>query len=159
MPSDELTLFSSSADPSYMYFDGGSRGNPGPAAWGFLVVDSDGATVVERGLAIGTATNNEAEYAGLIAGLEFARDAGIQRLVVRGDSKLVIEQMAGNWKVRAPGLQQLHRRARDLAGAISQVSYAHVRRGDNTEADRLVNEALDSADGQAGHSVAVDHEG
>lgn len=144
MADDPLTLFAAPARAAVMTFDGGSRGNPGPAAWGFTIVAADDTVLAAEGRAIGVATNNEAEYGGLIAGLERARELGITALSVRGDSKLVIEQMAGNWKVKAPGLQPLHRAAREVAAHIGAVDYAHVRRAKNTEADRLVNEALDA---------------
>ncbi len=136
-----------------MHFDGGSRGNPGAAAWGYTIVDPDGVMIAAAGRSIGTATNNEAEYGGLIAGLHRAHELGIQTLQVFGDSKLVIEQMAGNWKVKAPGLQGLHREARLAAAKIGQVDYAHVRRGSNAAADRLVNAALDSDEGIADESA------
>ena len=143
-----LTLFASTSD-AVLHFDGGSRGNPGPAAWGFTIAASDGTILAARGGTIGIGTNNEAEYGGLIAGLEQACELGISNLTVHGDSKLVIEQMAGNWKVKAPGLQGLHRTARAHAARLASVTYAHVRRAANSEADRLVNAALDSESGTA----------
>lgn len=148
MDDQALTLFGG-AEPAVMHFDGGSRGNPGPAAWGYTIVAADGTALAAAGRTIGTATNNEAEYGGLIAGLARAHELGITHLTVQGDSKLVIEQMAGNWKVKAPGLQGLHRTARAHAGRLERVTYAHVRRGANADADRLVNAALDADDGVA----------
>ncbi len=127
-----------------MYFDGGSRGNPGPAAWGFTLADPSGTAIADEGRAIGIATNNEAEYGGLIAGLERALELGIRNITVHGDSKLVIEQMAGRWRVKAPGLQGLSRDARALSGRFASITFEHVRRGFNKEADRLVNVALDA---------------
>ncbi len=142
-----LTLFDSATRAAVMYFDGGSRGNPGPAAWGFTIVGEDGTPLAALGKTIGVATNNVAEYGGLIAGLERALELGVTSLAVHGDSKLVIEQMAGNWKVKAPGLQELFRTARAHAGRFTTISFQHVRRGGNAEADRLVNAALDSGAG------------
>ncbi len=89
-----LTLFDSATRAAVMYFDGGSRGNPGPAAWGFTIVGEDGTPLAALGKTIGVATNNVAEYGGLIAGLERALELGVTSLAVHGDSKLVIEQMA-----------------------------------------------------------------
>jgi probable phosphoglycerate mutase len=148
MTEPALTLFAPSAGPAVLYFDGGSRGNPGPAAWGFTLTDADGTVLAARGQSVGTATNNVAEYGGVIAGMECAKELGVASLIVRGDSKLVIEQLAGNWKVKAPGLQELFRKARALAGALPEVRFEHVRRGGNAEADRLVNAALDSQAGE-----------
>lgn len=143
MDDPALTLFSATTD-AVMTFDGGSRGNPGPAAWGFTITGHDGTVLAAAGRTIGVATNNEAEYGGLIAGLERALELGIDNLSVHGDSKLVIEQMAGRWKVKSPGLQGLHRIARGHAARLASVTYGHVRRGENAAADRLVNAALDS---------------
>lgn len=142
--SDQGTLFGD-ADESVLFFDGGSRGNPGPAAWGYTIADPQGETVAAMGRAIGTATNNEAEYGGLIAGLGRARELGITHLRVHGDSKLVIEQMRGAWRVKAPGLQPLHENARGLARQFTVIRFEHVRRAGNAEADRLLNAALDEA--------------
>ena len=133
-------------DAVLIFFDGGSRGNPGPAAVGALVLDPSTdppgrlATVSER---IGVTTNNVAEYQALIAGLEAACSTPARAAKVRGDSKLVIEQLAGRWKVKQPHLQPLHARARALLDAYDDVDLAHVRREQNTEADALVNAALD----------------
>jgi ribonuclease HI len=131
-----------------VYFDGGSRGNPGPAAIGALVVDASEepprvlATVSET---IGVATNNVAEYRAVIAGLEAARKLAARTVAVRGDSKLVIEQLTGRWRVKHPGLRPLHERARALLGGFERVDLQHVRRERNTDADALVNAALDLA--------------
>jgi len=132
-------------EPAVLHFDGGSRGNPGPAAWGFTLTDAAGTSLAAEGRVIGVATNNEAEYGGLIAGLERALELGIPDLSVHGDSKLVIEQMAGRWRVKAPGLQPLNSNARSLSRRFRTITFAHVRRAGNTEADRLVNVALDDA--------------
>lgn len=142
-----LTLFDAPERAAVLHFDGGSRGNPGPAAWGYTLVDPAGAILAAEGRAIGTATNNEAEYGGLIAGLRRAHELGVTRLSIRGDSKLVIEQVSGNWRVKAPGLMELHRTARGAVAQFASVDLAHVRREANAAADRLVNAALDSPDG------------
>ncbi|MDR3070510.1 MAG: reverse transcriptase-like protein [Propionibacteriaceae bacterium] len=122
--------------------DGGSRGNPGPAAYGALVTDTAGVVLNQEGLSIGTATNNVAEYLGLIAGLEMARAINPAAEVdVRLDSKLVIEQMAGRWKVRHPDMKPLAVKATSLRPA--KVTWTWVPRAENKAADALVNSALD----------------
>lgn len=128
--------------------DGGSRGNPGPAGYGAVVRDADsGALLAERAGAIGVATNNVAEYQGLIAGLraaaEVAPDADVE---VRMDSKLVVEQMSGRWKIKHPSMRPLAAEAAELVAARSaQVRYQWVPRERNKDADRLANEAMDAA--------------
>jgi len=123
--------------------DGGSRGNPGPSAFGAVLKDArTGTTIAEIGETIGVATNNVAEYRGLIAGLELAREFTPGATVeVRMDSKLVVEQMSGNWKVKHPSMQPLAAQASELAPAGT--TYTWVPREQNTHADRLANEALD----------------
>jgi len=123
--------------------DGGSRGNPGPAAFGALVRDAaTGEVLNSEGLAIGVATNNVAEYSALIAGLEMARAIDPEAaLDVRMDSRLVIEQMAGRWKVKHPAMKPLVVTARQLTPAV--VTWTWVPREENTSADALVNAALD----------------
>ncbi|MEI6252880.1 MAG: reverse transcriptase-like protein, partial [Mycobacteriaceae bacterium] len=124
--------------------DGGSRGNPGPAGFGAVVWAEDHTTVLaEHGQAIGVTTNNVAEYRGLIAGLEEARRLGAGEVAVRMDSKLVVEQMSGRWKVKHPGMAELHQRARALASTFDSVSFAWIPREQNKHADRLANEAMD----------------
>ena len=123
--------------------DGGSRGNPGPAAYGAVLKDAaTGEVIAEDGTAIGVATNNVAEYSGLIAGLklaeEFAPDAEVE---VRMDSKLVVEQMSGRWKIKHPDMKPLAMEANRLAPAGT--TYTWVPRDRNAHADRLANEALD----------------
>ena len=123
--------------------DGGSRGNPGPSAYGAVLKDADtGEVIAERSESIGVATNNVAEYRGLIAGLELAAehapDADIE---VRMDSKLVVEQMAGNWKIKHPSMKPLAAEANRLAPPGT--TYTWVPRAENAHADRLANEALD----------------
>jgi probable phosphoglycerate mutase len=126
--------------------DGGSRGNPGPAAYGTVVRDAEsGDVLVERAEFIGTASNNVAEYRGLIAGLSAARDLDPEAHVeARLDSKLVVEQMSGRWKIKHPSMIPLALEAKQLLPA-DQVTYEWVPRERNRHADRLANEALDAA--------------
>jgi len=125
--------------------DGGSRGNPGPAAYGFVLCDPSGAEVEARGEYIGTATNNVAEYRALIAGLEAALAHGASPLAVVMDSELVIRQMTGQYRVKNEGLKPLHLRAKQAAAKLAKVNWSSVAREDNGRADGLVNEALDAA--------------
>ena len=137
--------------------DGGSRGNPGPAGYGAVVWDADRATVLaESKQAIGHATNNVAEYRALIAGLEDAAKLGATEAAVYMDSKLVVEQMAGRWKVKHPDLVPLHAQARTLASQVGRISYAWVPRERNKHADRLANEAMDAAAGINGEVEKAD---
>jgi probable phosphoglycerate mutase len=135
--------------------DGGSRGNPGPAAFGSVVKDADtGAVLVERAESIGTATNNVAEYRGVIAGLEEAHRIDPQaRIEVRLDSKLVVEQMSGRWKIKHADMRELALRARDLHD-MSLVSWTWVPRAQNAHADRLLNEVLDGDDAAPSSSTS-----
>ncbi|MDH6678234.1 broad specificity phosphatase PhoE/ribonuclease HI [Rhodococcus sp. LBL1] len=127
--------------------DGGSRGNPGPAGYGAVVFAADrGRVLAERREALGIATNNVAEYRGLIAGLTAARDLGAHEVDVRMDSKLVVEQMSGRWKVKHPDMIPLAQRARELAGSFARVTYTWIPRSENSHADRLANEAMDGED-------------
>lgn len=126
--------------------DGGARGNPGPAGWGALVRDAgSGAVLRECSEAIGVATNNVAEYGGLIAGLRAATEVGATDVEVRMDSKLVIEQMAGRWRIKHPGLRPLAAEAAALAGRFDRVRWTWVPRARNRDADRLANQAMDAA--------------
>lgn len=129
--------------------DGGSRGNPGPAGYGAVVlaVDTAGGTeevLAERSGGLGLATNNVAEYRGLIAGLAAARDLGARQVVVRMDSQLVVEQMCGRWKIKNAALQTLAQQARELVGEFERVEFEWVRRERNKRADRLANDAMDA---------------
>ena len=132
-------------DSIVAYIDGGARGNPGPAGYGVRVEQPDGAVIEEFGESIGTATNNVAEYRGLLAALEWARRHGHKRLHVRSDSLLLVQQMLGTFKVKHPGLQPLHAAARLLAHEIGHVTFEHVGRAHNAHADRLANAAMDDA--------------
>ena len=127
------------------YIDGGARGNPGPAGYGVRIEQEDGTLVEEFGDSIGIATNNVAEYRGLLAALDYARAHGHTRLHVRSDSLLLVQQMLGHFKVKNAGLQPLHARARLLAHEIGRVTFEHVRREANAHADRLANSAMDDA--------------
>ena len=124
--------------------DGGSRGNPGPAAYGYVLESDDGHVLDARGEAIGTATNNVAEDRGLIAGLESAVERGVAELEVISDSELLVKQMQGEYRVKNETLRELQREAAELASQLSRVTYTAVRRAHNELADRLVNEALDA---------------
>ena len=127
------------------YIDGGARGNPGPAGYGVRIEQQDGSVVEEFGESIGVATNNVAEYRGLLAALEWAKNHGHTHVHVRSDSLLLVQQMLGNYKVKNPGLMPLHARARLLAHDIGRVTFEHVRREANAHADRLANAAMDEA--------------
>ena len=129
------------------YIDGGARGNPGPAGFGVRIEDTNGTLVEEFSDSIGIATNNVAEYRGLLAALEWALAHGSPRVHVRSDSLLLVQQMRGNFKVKHPGLRPLHAKARLLAHQIGQVTFDHVRREANQHADRLANRAMDAAAG------------
>lgn len=125
--------------------DGGSRGNPGPAGYGAVVLDPrDEQVLAERSAGIGVATNNVAEYQGLIAGLRAAIELGATDVEVRMDSKLVVEQMSGRWKVKHPAMQPLAREAAGLVREIGSVRFGWIPRARNTRADRLANQAMDA---------------
>jgi len=127
-----------------LFTDGGSRGNPGPAAAAYVLEADDGTVLAARGEAIGIATNNVAEYRALVAGLEQARDLGVDGLEVVSDSELLVKQMRGEYKVKNAALRELSARAARLAEELGAVRYTAVRREHNELADRLVNEALDA---------------
>jgi ribonuclease HI len=126
--------------------DGGSRGNPGPAGYGARIQCAGGA-VVELKESLGITTNNVAEYRGLLAALGWAAEQGVETLHVRSDSELLVKQMRGEYRVKSPGLQPLYDQARALARRIGRVTFEHVRREFNQDADRLANEAMDEAQG------------
>ena len=125
--------------------DGGARGNPGPAAFGYVLESEDGTVLDARGEAIGVATNNVAEYRALVAGLERAVEAGVTELEVVSDSELMVKQMRGEYKVKNEALRALSLQAASLGRRLGRVRYTAVRREHNELADRLVNEALDAA--------------
>ena len=125
--------------------DGGARGNPGPAAYGYVLESEDGHVLDARGERIGVATNNVAEYSALVAGLEKALELGVSELEVVSDSELLVKQMRGEYKVKNEALRELSLQAARLGRQLDKVEYRHVRRAQNELADRLVNEALDAA--------------
>lgn len=127
--------------------DGGSRGNPGPAAIGVVVRagEDPGEVLAEISRTIGETTNNVAEYAAVIAGLEAAVELGAEKVRLESDSQLLIRQLQGTYKVRKAHLAPMHRRCRELLGQFGEYELVHVRRELNVEADALVNQALDAA--------------
>ena len=124
--------------------DGGARGNPGPAAFGYVLEAEDGTVLDARGEAIGVATNNVAEYSALLAGLEKAEELGVTELEVVSDSELLVKQMTGEYRVKNETLAELNEEAERLARRVGRVRYTAVRREHNELADRLVNDALDA---------------
>ncbi len=124
--------------------DGGSRGNPGQAAIAAVATDPDGEELAERSETIGVATNNVAEYRALLLGVELAKQLEADEVDFVGDSKLIVEQVKGNWKVKQEHLRPLHTKARDALRELPKWSIRHVKRDENTRADELLNEALDA---------------
>jgi ribonuclease HI len=127
-----------------VWSDGAARGNPGPAGAGALVTDADGAVLAEIAEGLGVATNNVAEYTAAILGLERAAELGATDVLLRSDSRLLIEQLAGRFKVKNAVLQQLHARAKAIASGFARIRYEHVRRELNTAADALANAGVDA---------------
>jgi len=128
-----------------LFTDGGARGNPGPAAYGFVLETEDGTVLAAEGQAIGVATNNVAEYSGLVAGLRKAVELHVPDVEVVSDSELLVKQMRGEYRVKNEALRALFVEATTLARGLESVEYRHVKRAHNELADRLVNEALDAA--------------
>ena len=128
-----------------MNVDGGSRGNPGPAAIAAVVTDPSGAILAERAETIGKATNNVAEYRALLLGIDLAKQLGADEVEFVGDSMLIVEQVRGRWKVKQEHLRPLLAEVRDALRDLGNWSIRHVRRGENERADELLNEALDRA--------------
>ena len=126
-----------------LYADGGSRGNPGPAAWGFVILGADGGELARNAGKLGRATNNVAEYSAVIAGLERAVALGLEQLQLRLDSQLVVRQLTGQYKAKHPKMAELRDRALRLARRIYKVRYTHIPREQNKLADGLVNAVLD----------------
>lgn len=139
-------------------FDGGSRGNPGPAAWGVVLLDEADRPVEGFAGTIGRATNNVAEYSALLEALTLAADRGARDVTLLADSELVVKQILGEYKVRHPDLVPLHAEARRRAAAFSAFHIAHVPRARNKDADRLVNRALDLAAASSGEAPVRLHE-
>lgn len=123
--------------------DGGARGNPGPAAVGVVVRDESGEILSTVSATIGEATNNVAEYRALLAGIEQANQLGAERIELRGDSELVVRQVKGEYKVKNAGIKPLHAEVLGSLESFDEWAIEHVRREDNSEADSLVNDALD----------------
>ncbi len=126
--------------------DGGARGNPGPAAIGAVVQAAAGEVLEERGERIGTATNNVAEYRALLLGIERAAELGASELELVGDSELIVRQVKGEYKVKDATLRELHAEVQQALRPFDRWSIRHVRRAENAEADRLVNQVLDGAE-------------
>lgn len=127
-----------------VHCDGAARGNPGPAGIGVQITDGHGRVLAEIAEGIGVATNNQAEYRAAVAGLRRAHELGASELTLRSDSRLLVEQLAGRFRVKNPTLQRLHKEAREAAAAFRRVRFEHVPREENTEADRLANEGVDA---------------
>lgn len=125
------------------YIDGGSRGNPGPAGYGVRVENNEGQLIDEFYEAIGIATNNTAEYRGLIAALEYAIRSNLKSIAIKSDSQLLVKQMHGDYRVRHPQLRLLHSHATTLTARLDDVTFEHIPRSLNTKADRLANLAMD----------------
>ena len=139
-----------------LFTDGGARGNPGPAAAAYVLEADDGTVLDARGEAIGTATNNVAEYRALVAGLARAAELEIAEVEVVSDSELLVKQMNGEYRVKNPALIELSVEAAALARRIGRVRYTAVRRAQNELADRLVNDALDASAAAAGDDRVTD---
>ena len=127
-----------------LFTDGGARGNPGPAAYGFVLEAEDGTVLAAEGAAIGVATNNVAEYSGLIAGLRRAIELAVPEVEVVSDSELMVKQLRGEYRVKNEALRDLYVEATALARRLGKVEYRHVKRAHNELADKLVNDALDA---------------
>jgi ribonuclease HI len=136
-------LLPDAAPEATLFADGGSRGNPGPAASGAVLLDRSGEVIEEVGSYLGVATNNVAEWTALLLGLEAASKRGIRSLAVRMDSELVVKQLRGEYRVKHVDLQPLHRRAVALVRRFAHVDVRHVPRKQNVLADRVVNRVLD----------------
>ena len=128
------------------YIDGGARGNPGPAGYGVRIESADGSLIDELHGGLGVATNNVAEYNGLLAALRYAIEHGHRDVRIKADSELLVKQMRGEYRVKHPGLQPLHQEARALTARLGRVTFEHIRRELNKEADRLSNLGMDDAE-------------
>ena len=128
----------------YLHTDGGSRGNPGPAAWGFVIKDEAGQVLLERGQYIGETTNNVAEYSALIEGLKSVLDMDASDVVIKMDSELIVRQMTGKYRIKQPHLIELANQVRSSLQKFQSYKFEHVLRAFNKEADRQVNIALDA---------------
>lgn len=137
-------LFEEEPMQATLFADGGSRGNPGPAASGAVILSPDGTLLREVPTFLGRATNNVAEWTALVTGLEAARELSIRRIAIRLDSELVVKQITGEYRVKHPDLQPLHRRAKALLRTFERYDLRHVPRCENKLADGLVNRVLDA---------------
>lgn len=149
------SLFSSPQAPeNYLvaHVDGGARGNPGPAGYGVVLTGSDGRKIDELSGFLGIQTNNVAEYSGLLAALDYAHKHGYRALKVVADSELLVKQIRGEYKVKAPNLQELHSRARVLIRSLEWFRIEHTLRGGNKQADALANQAMDKGMGRPSSS-------
>lgn len=142
-PRDIEALLREEGGQAYVYFDGACRGNPGPSAIGWVIVNSNGI-VAQNGERIGRATNNQAEYEALIGALRAARDYGFDEVEVKGDSQLIVKQVTGAWRTKDPELREKRVTVRELLDEFDRWSLKHVPRGVNERADELANEALDN---------------
>lgn len=127
-----------------IYTDGASRGNPGPASFGFVITSEKGEVLVEGAEKLGNQTNNYAEYMAMMVALNVCVQMGVKNVVVRADSQLVVRQMLGEYKVKAEGIIPLHAKAKELASKFSKIHFEYIPREKNKHADRLANEALDA---------------
>lgn len=137
-----------------LYSDGASRGNPGPAGIGVLITDASGRTVHRLARGIGVATNNVAEYSALVAGLEWCVAQRVDEVLVRADSHLLVEQMNGRYRVKSGNLKPLYAKARALAQRFRRISFEHIGREHNEEADSLANEGVDTWLARGGSAAA-----
>lgn len=142
------------AEPFRAAVDGGSRGNPGPAAWGVAVLDAHGECLEGHCGLLGRATNNVAEYTALIEALKLAARRGAEQVEIQADSELIVRQVLGQYRVKHPDLKPLHREVLRLTGQLRSFRIRHVPRGENRHADRLVNAALDQLEGAPAASEA-----
>jgi ribonuclease HI len=157
-PPSGASLFREPEQPTNVYIanvDGASRGNPGPASYAVIVRGPDGKTVFEVGKYLGRATNNVAEYYALITALDYAATQGIERLLIRSDSELLVRQMQGRYKVKSTDLRPLFERAHKLSRGFAHFAIEHVRRELNSEADELANIALDKTSSVGGASAVT----
>jgi ribonuclease HI len=143
-PVDITSVLESGSGRVHLYFDGACRGNPGPSAVGYVLIDEDGI-VAEGGETIGRATNNQAEYRALLRGLEVAATHGYDAVEIRGDSELIVKQVRGAWDTNDPTLRELRVEVHELLTGFDEYSITHVPRETNERADELANEALDDA--------------
>lgn len=127
-----------------VHCDGAARGNPGPAGIGVVITDDEGRVLAEIAEGLGVATNNQAEYTAVLEGLRRARELGATRVTLRSDSRLLIEQLEGRYRVKNRALQRLHRLVREVAASFERIDYEHVPRERNREADRLANAGVDA---------------